>query len=59
MRREGEGIAGKAGDLKELDFQLWNSQPNFLLAQPPQGNAEQIYLVLKEWGIPATSSSLV
>lgn len=40
-----------AVDLKQLGFQLWNSQTNFLLAQPPQGNAEQIYLALKQRGI--------
>jgi len=38
-------------DLKQLGFQVWNSQANFLLVQPPQGNAEQIYLALKERGI--------
>lgn len=38
-------------DLKQLGFQLWDSQTNFLLAQPPQGNAEQIYLALKQRGI--------
>ena len=37
--------------LKQLGFRLWESQTNFLLAQPPQGNAEQIYLALKERGI--------
>lgn len=37
--------------LKQLGFQLWPSQTNFLLAKPPQGNAEQIYLALKEQGI--------
>jgi histidinol-phosphate aminotransferase len=38
-------------DLKQLGFQLWNSQANFLLAQPSNGNAESIYLALKEQGI--------
>jgi histidinol-phosphate aminotransferase len=38
-------------DLKQLGFQLWDSQANFLLTQPPKGNAEQIYLALKERGI--------
>lgn len=38
-------------DLKQLGFQIWNSQTNFLLTQPSQGNAEQIYLALKERGI--------
>ncbi|HEY9642896.1 MAG TPA: histidinol-phosphate transaminase [Coleofasciculaceae cyanobacterium] len=37
-------------DLKQLGFQLQESQTNFLLAQPP-GHAEQIYLGLKERGI--------
>lgn len=37
--------------LKQLGFRLWDSQANFLLAQPLQGNAEQIYLALKEQGI--------
>lgn len=27
-----------AVDLKQLGFRLWNSQANFLLAQPPKGN---------------------
>ncbi|MDJ0705611.1 MAG: histidinol-phosphate transaminase [Leptolyngbyaceae cyanobacterium MO_188.B28] len=40
-----------AGDLKQLGFRLWDSQTNFLLAQPPQGNAEQIFLGLKQQGI--------
>ena len=40
-----------AADLKQLGFQLWDSQANFLLAQPPQGNAEQIFLALKQQGI--------
>lgn len=40
-----------AVDLKQLGFRLWDSQGNFLLAQPPKDNAEQIYLALKERGI--------
>jgi histidinol-phosphate aminotransferase len=40
-----------AVDLKQLGFHVWNSQTNFLLTQPPRGNAEQIYLALKERGI--------
>jgi histidinol-phosphate aminotransferase len=40
-----------AADLKSLGFRLWDSQGNFFLTQPPQGNAEQIYLALKEQGI--------
>ncbi|WP_026734496.1 histidinol-phosphate transaminase [Fischerella sp. PCC 9605] len=40
-----------AVDLKQLGFKLWDSQTNFLLAQPPKGNAEEIYLALKERGI--------
>ncbi len=38
-------------DLKNLGFGLWESQANFLLTQPPTGNAEQLYLALKEQGI--------
>lgn len=38
-------------DLKQLGFQIWDSQTNFLLTQPPKGNAEQIYLALKAGGI--------
>lgn len=37
-------------DLKQLGFQIWDSQANFLLVQPPQ-NAEQLYLGLKDQGI--------
>ena len=37
--------------LKNLGFGLWESQANFLLTQPPTGNAEQRYLALKEKGI--------
>jgi histidinol-phosphate aminotransferase len=40
-----------AADLKQLGFQLQLSQTNFLLAQPPRGNAEELYLALKERGI--------
>jgi histidinol-phosphate aminotransferase len=40
-----------AQDLQQLGFQVWDSQTNFLLTQPPQGNAEQIYLALKDQGI--------
>jgi histidinol-phosphate aminotransferase len=40
-----------AADLKQLNFQLWDSQTNFLLTRPPQGNAEYIYQALKERGI--------
>jgi len=38
-------------DLKKLGFKVWDSQTNFLLVQPPQGNAEYLYLRLKEQGI--------
>lgn len=38
-------------DLKQLGFQVPISQTNFLLATPPKGNAEAIYLALKERGI--------
>ncbi|BAZ50640.1 histidinol-phosphate aminotransferase [Nostoc sp. NIES-4103] len=40
-----------ATDLKQLGFKIWDSQTNFLLAQPPQGNAEYLYQKLKEQGI--------
>jgi histidinol-phosphate aminotransferase len=35
-------------DLKQLGFIVWDSQANFLLVQPPQGNAEYLYQKLKE-----------
>jgi histidinol-phosphate aminotransferase len=38
-------------DLKQLGFQLWDSQANFLLVKPPQDNASPIYGALKERGI--------
>lgn len=38
-------------DLKNLGFTVLNSQGNFVLATPPLGNAEAIYLALKELGI--------
>jgi histidinol-phosphate aminotransferase len=38
-------------DLKQLGFRLWDSQTNFLLIQPPNHNAEEIYLSLKSRGI--------
>jgi histidinol-phosphate aminotransferase len=38
-------------DLKQLGFQVPDSQTNFLFATPPQPNAEAIYLALKERGI--------
>jgi histidinol-phosphate aminotransferase len=37
-----------ASDLKQLGFIVWDSQANFLLVQPPQGNAEYLYQKLKE-----------
>ncbi|MEH2314042.1 MAG: histidinol-phosphate transaminase [Nostoc sp.] len=40
-----------ATDLKQLGFHLWDSQANFLLAQPREGNAEYLYQKLKERGI--------
>ncbi|MCU0546741.1 MAG: histidinol-phosphate transaminase [Oscillatoriaceae cyanobacterium Prado104] len=36
---------------KELGFQVWPSQTNFLLVRPPQGDAERIYQTLKARGI--------
>ncbi len=38
-------------DLKQLGFHIYPSQANFLLVQPPKGNAEQIYQFLKEQGV--------
>ncbi|WP_416673279.1 histidinol-phosphate transaminase [Egbenema bharatensis] len=38
-------------ELKQLGFRVWDSQTNFLLVQPPMGDAETIYLTLKEQGI--------
>ena len=38
-------------DLKQLGFEVQESQTNFLLATPPNRNAEVIYLALKERGI--------
>ncbi|MEM9448331.1 MAG: histidinol-phosphate transaminase [Cyanobacteria bacterium P01_E01_bin.6] len=38
-------------NLKQLGFDVAESQTNFLLAQSPSGNAESIYLALKERGI--------
>lgn len=38
-------------DLKQLGFAVNESQTNFLLAQPPNANAEALYLALKEQGI--------
>ncbi|MGF1498182.1 MAG: histidinol-phosphate transaminase [Elainellaceae cyanobacterium] len=40
-----------AQELKQLGFQVPDSQANFLFVTPPQGNAEAIYLALKERGI--------
>lgn len=37
--------------LKNLDFTVLESQGNFVLATPPQENAEQLYLQLKARGI--------
>jgi len=38
-------------DLKHLGFRVWASQTNFLLVEPPQINAESLYLSLKRQGI--------
>jgi len=38
-------------DLKNLGFTVLNSHGNFVLATPPEGNAESLYLALKEQGI--------
>lgn len=37
--------------LKELGFEIWPSQTNFLLVRPPNGDAEMIYQRLKVEGI--------
>lgn len=37
-----------ATDLKQLGFQIWDSQTNFLLVQPNLVNAEYLYQKLKE-----------
>lgn len=37
-----------ATDLKQLGFQIWDSQTNFLLVKPREGNAEQLSQKLKE-----------
>jgi histidinol-phosphate aminotransferase len=37
--------------LKNLDYTVLQSHGNFVLATPPKGNAEDIYLKLKESGI--------
>jgi histidinol-phosphate aminotransferase len=38
-------------ELAGMGFNVWPSQSNFLLARPPRGNAEEIYLALKGQGI--------
>jgi histidinol-phosphate aminotransferase len=38
-------------DLKQLGFQVPDSQTNFLFVKTPKGNAQAIYLALKERGI--------
>ena len=38
-------------DLKNLGFTVLDSQGNFVLATPPERNAESLYLALKELGI--------
>jgi histidinol-phosphate aminotransferase len=40
-----------AVSFKELGFEVWPSQTNFLLVRPPHGDAERIYQTLKERGI--------
>ena len=40
-----------AVDLKNLGFTVLDSQGNFVLATPPERNAESLYLALKELGI--------
>ncbi len=38
-------------ELVRLGFRVWPSQANFLLTRPPGGDAERLYLGLKEQGI--------
>ncbi|NJM68726.1 MAG: histidinol-phosphate transaminase [Scytonema sp. RU_4_4] len=38
-------------DLKNLGWRVLDSEANFVLATPPEGNAESVYLALKERGI--------
>ena len=38
-------------DLKNLDYTVLESHGNFVLVTPPKGNADQLYLKLKEAGI--------
>jgi histidinol-phosphate aminotransferase len=40
-----------ASELKKLEFFVWDSQTNFLLVRPKEGNAEFLYQKLKEQGI--------
>ena len=40
-----------AGELEGVGFRVWPSQSNFLLARPPAGDAQRIYLDLKARGI--------
>ncbi len=38
-------------DLGQMEFKLWPSQANFILARPPRGDAHRLYLELKDRGI--------
>ena len=38
-------------DMRGLGFRVWPSESNFLLARPPKGDAERLYLALKAGGI--------
>jgi len=38
-------------ELRQLGFTVLDSHGNFVLATPPQPNAEHLYLALKEQGI--------
>ncbi|MEL7358070.1 MAG: histidinol-phosphate transaminase [Cyanobacteria bacterium J06560_6] len=40
-----------ATDLQQLAFKVWPSQTNFLLVQPPTGEAQRLYKGLKEQNI--------
>jgi histidinol-phosphate aminotransferase len=38
-------------ELKQLGFRVWDSHTNFLLVQPREGNAEELFQRLKEYNI--------
>ena len=50
-RRIIKSRAKLAKNLGRLGFRIWPSQANFILARPPDGNAEFLYQALKDRGI--------